>query len=195
MQRPNLRFADVVFAADKFLKTYHPSLTLPIPIEEIVEHKMNLALFAIPGIKSLIGVDAFINSDFTQITVDENCFIKFPERTRFSITHEVGHLVLHKDWYEKYGPKNLESYHSSHDQIDKQTYKYIEIQAHTFAGLVLVPKDLLLKELKKRLGRIPSHENFEILIPVAQDLLEIFQVSGEVILRRLQKEGVIKSSS
>lgn len=106
--------------------------------------------------------------------------------------HEVGHLVLHKNWYEKYGPKSLEDYLSFHERIDKEVYKYLEIQAHTFAGLVLVPTNLLLKELKNRIGKVPSHETPEILIPIAQDLLDIFRVSGEVVWRRLQKEGIIK---
>ena len=43
---PNLKLADVVNAANDFLKTYHPSFSLPIPIEEIVEHKMNIAIAA-----------------------------------------------------------------------------------------------------------------------------------------------------
>lgn len=195
MQSPNLRLIDVVRAANKFLSTYHSSSSLPIPMEEIVEQKMDIALFAVPGIKSLIGVDAFISSDFTQITIDENCFIKYPERTRFSIAHEIGHLILHKDWYEEYGPKNLDDYLSSHDRIDGQIYKYIEIQAQTFAGLVLVPKDLLFTELKKKLGRIPSAESPEILASAVIDLPEIFKVSDAVILRRLQNEGIVKSNS
>lgn len=195
MQSPNLRLIDVVHAADKFLKVYHSSLSLPIPIEEIVEQKMDITLFAVPGIKSLIGIDAFISSDFTQITIDEDCFVKYPERTRFSIAHEVGHLILHKDWYEKYGPKNLEDYLSSHDRMDGGIYKYIEIQAQTFAGLVLVPKDLLLEELIKRLSRVPSMEPPEVLAPFIQDLPEIFKVSDAVILRRLQKEKIIKFNS
>lgn len=194
MQGLNLKYADVVRAAENFLQTYHSSLTLPIPIEEIVEHKMDVALFAISGIKSLIGVDAFISADFTQITIDEYYFTKFPERTRFSIAHEIGHLILHKKWYEKYGPKNLEDYLNFHDRLDNQLYKYIEIQAHTFAGLVLVPKDLLFNELKKRLGTIPRLEVPEVFAPIAQDLLETFQVSGEVMLKRLQKEKIVKTS-
>ncbi len=192
---PNLKLADVVNAANDFLKTYHPSLDLPIPIEEIIEQKMDIAIFAVPGIKSLIGVDAFISSDFSQITVDEDCFVRFPERTRFSIAHEVGHLILHKDWYEKYGPKNFEDYLSSHDKADEQIYKFTEIQAQTFAGLILVPTKLLLNELEKRLGRIPSLESPEILAPAVQDLPEIFKVSDAVILRRLQKEGIVKTNN
>lgn len=195
MSRPNLNFADVANASDNFLRTYHPFLRLPIPIEEIIEQKMNISLYAVPDIKFLLGIDAFISSDFTQITIDKNCFTRYPERTRFSIAHEIGHLILHKNWYEKYGPKSLEDFLDSHDRMDNQIYKYIEIQAQTFAGLVLVPKDLLFNELKKSLGRIPSLESPEILAPAVQDLPEIFNVSDAVILRRLQKEGIVKSNS
>lgn len=195
MQGPNLKFSDVLKAANNFLNTYHPSLSLPIPIEEIVEHKMDISLFAIPAIKSLLGIDAFISADFTQLTVDEECFTKFPERTRFSIAHEVGHLILHKDWYSNHGPKDLTDYLDFPDRVDTQLYKYTEIQAHTFAGLVLVPKDQLLEEIKKRLGRIPSMELPEILASAVQDLPEIFKVSDAVILRRLQKEGILKTNS
>jgi len=194
MHGPNLKYADIEKAADDFLKNYHPTLTLPIPIEEIVELKMSIAVIAVPGIKSLLGIDAFISSDFSQITINEISFSKFQERTRFSIAHEIGHLVLHKDWYEKYGPKNLEDYLTFHDRIDAQIYKFIEIQAHTFAGLVLVPKDSLVNELRIRLGKIPVGESPEILTPIAQDLLDVFKVSGDVIIRRLQKEGIIKSN-
>lgn len=194
MQKPNLTYREVTQAAEKFLKTNHPSSTLPIPIESIVEQKMNISLFVVPGIKKLLGIDAFINSDFNQITIDENSFVTFPERTRFSIAHEIGHLVLHRDWYEKYGPKNFEDYLNSHDRMDNEIYKYIEIQASTFAGLVLVPPKLLMSEMKKKLGKIPIKEEPEIFFPIAQDLLSSFQVSGEVLLRRLQREEIVKSS-
>ena len=195
MQGPNLTLSEVTKAASNFLKLYYPILTPPIPIEEIIELKMDIGLFVVPGIKSLLGIDAFMSSDFSGITIDEDAFVRFPERTRFSIAHEIGHLVLHKEWYKKNGPKGLEDYFTFHDRIDKEIYKYLEIQAHTFAGLVLVPTDLLLRELKLKIGKIPSNETPEILIPIAQDLLDTFKVSGEVIWRRLQKEKIIKINS
>ena len=58
-----------------------------------------------------------------------------------------------------------------------------------------MPKELLLGELEKRLGRIPSMEPPEVLAPFIQDLPEIFRVSDAVILRRLQKENIIKLNS
>jgi Zn-dependent peptidase ImmA (M78 family) len=192
---PGLRLIDVTQSAEKFLQKYHSSLTLPIPIEEIAELQMNIAIAVVPGIKSLIGIDSFISSNFTQITIDEKVYNIYPERTRFSIAHEIGHYVLHYNWYKEYGPKNFEDYLTFHERIDPQVYKYLEIQAQTFAGLILVPTTLLLREIKKRLGKLPSLEAPEILTPISQDLLEVFQVSGEVILRRLLKEKLVKLNS
>lgn len=195
MQPPNLTLSNVKRAAEDFIKNFHPSFSLPVPIEDIVELEMKIALVVIPGIKDLIGVDSFISSDFSQITVDEYSFTTYVERTRFSIAHEIGHFVLHKGWYERNGPKNLEDYLTFYDKIDPEIYKFLEIQAQTFAGLVLVPRELLLRKLKMQLGQIPVSEDLEILAPAFQDLINDFQVSGDVILRRLQKEGVVKSNS
>lgn len=195
MEPPNLTLSSVTKAANEFLRKYNPDHILPIPIEEIVELEMKISLVVVPGIKDLIGVDSFISSDFSQITVDEYAFTTYVQRARFSITHEVGHFVLHKDWYEKYGPKNIEDYLTFYDKIDAEVYKFLEIQAQTFAGLVLVPKELLMSELKKKIGKVPQQEAPEILIPIFQDLINTFDVSGEVILRRLQKEGIVKINS
>lgn len=195
MQYPHITATDVQRSASTFLADYHSSLELPIPIEDIVELKMQIALSVIPGIKDLIGVDSFISSDFQHIVVDEFSFTKYVERTRFSLAHEIGHLILHKDWYEKYGPENLEDYLSFYDRIDPEQYKFMEIQAHTFAGLVLVPTEPLKDELAQRLGKVPHMEQPEILAPIFQDLLNTFQVSGEVMLRRLQKEEIVESNS
>lgn len=192
MNPANLKLIDVTRNAEDFLKKYNPSGELPVPIEEIVELNMNIAIVVVPGIKHLLGIDAFINSDFTQITIDEHAYTAFPERTRFSIAHEIGHLVLHANWYKSHGPNNMDDYLTFYDRIDHEIYKYLEIQASTFAGLVLVPKEALLEKLRVKLGRMPANESLELLIPIFQDLLEVFQVSGEVLLRRMQREKIVK---
>ena len=104
---PTLTLADVTRESVNFLKLYYSSLKPPIPIEDIIEIKMGIGLSIVPGIKLLLGIDSFINSDFTGITIDEDCFKLYPERTRFSIAHEIGHLILHKEWYTRNGPKKL----------------------------------------------------------------------------------------
>lgn len=194
MNPSSLRLIDVTRASGEFLQKYNLSGKLPVPIEEIVELKMGIAVVVVPGIKHLLGVDAFINSDFSQITIDEHAYTAYPERTKFSIAHEIGHLVLHAEWYKARGPKTIDDYLTFYDRIDREIYKYLEIQASTFAGLILVPREALLEKLQVKLGRTPSNENLELMIPVFQDLLEVFQVSGEVLLRRMQREKIVRST-
>lgn len=194
MNPANLRLNDVTRVAEEFLHKFKSSEKLPVPIEEIVELEMKISLAVVPGIKQLLSIDAFINSDFSQITIDEHVYTVFPERTRFSIAHEIGHLLLHADWYKIHGPKTLGDYLTFYDRINHEIYKYLEIQASTFAGLVLVPRNALMEKLKSKLGKIPVNESPEFLTPIFQDLLDIFKVSGEVLLRRMQSEKIVRST-
>jgi len=193
MNPSGLTLADVTRKANEFLQKYNPSGSLPIPIEEIVELQMNIALVVVPGIKELLGIDAFISSDFSQITIDEYAYKNYAERTKFSIAHEIGHSILHAEWYQKHGPKDLDDYLTFHDRINQESYKYLEIQANTFAGLILVPTTPLTTLLKTKLGRTPMNEDLSTILPIFQEMLDIFKISGEMLLYRVQKEKLVKS--
>lgn len=195
MNPPGLTLADVNRKANEFLQRYNPSGNLPIPIEEIVELQMNIAIVVVPGIKKLLGIDAFINSDFSQITIDEYAYEHYPERIKFSIAHEIGHSILHADWYKNHGPRSLDEYLTFHERISHEAYKYLEIQANTFAGLVLVPTTSLSRLLNTKLGRAPSNEDLSIVLPIFQELIDAFKVSGETLLYRMQREKFVKSTS
>lgn len=194
MNPSGLSLADVNCKANEFLQKYNPSGALPIPIEEIIELQMHIALVVVPGIKELLGIDAFINSDFSQITIDEYAYENYAERTKFSIAHEIGHSIMHVEWFKNHGPKNLDDYLTFHERISPETYKYLEIQANTFAGLILVPTIPLASLLKAKLGHDPSNEDLSVLLPIFQELLDVFQVSGEMLLIRMQKEKLVKST-
>jgi len=187
-----IRLFDVVSAAEEFLQKYHPSLNLPIPIEDIVELKIGVGLSVVSGIKQLLDIDAFINRGLTEIFIDSFSFEKYVPRTRFSVAHEIGHSILHREWYKKNGPVDAEEYLDFLDRVDEETYKKIERQANTFAGLVLVPTKQLTKLFIKRLGKLPKEEEPELLGSIIQDLPGIFNVSEIPLLWRLQDEKIIK---
>jgi Zn-dependent peptidase ImmA (M78 family) len=190
----HLTLHEVEQRASDFLEKYNNNNVFPLPIEEIVEIELKIFVCAVPGIKSLLGIDGFISSDFSQITIDESLYDNYLNRTRFTLAHEIGHFFLHKDWYQNNGPVDLKSYHKFYDDLDNQDYGYIENQAQTFAGLILVPKDKLINEIKKRIGRIPSNESVAILQPIINDLTDFFAVSEGVIMKRMRKEGILKNS-
>lgn len=181
--------------AYSFLSSYHPSLSLPIPIEEIAESKFNIEIVPVMTMKEEFDADGCLTSDFSTIFIDYSVYTKQENRTRFTIAHEIGHLVLHKELFKTLKIQTANDLYELSDKISNKDYGWLEYQAYTFAGHVLVPKDLLLSEVKKRLGRIPERENPENMFHVFQDLIDIFRVSGEAMLRRLTKEGLVKSNS
>jgi hypothetical protein len=90
-----------------FLQLHHPANTIPIPIEEIIELKLLIDIVPTPGMVAETGVDAATSHDFTQINIDEQQFNSVPNRARFTLAHEVGHLVLHRDFVESHVFKNV----------------------------------------------------------------------------------------
>lgn len=182
-------------AANQFLSNYHPRLSLPIPIEEIAEQKLNLRIHEQMNLKKDYDVDGFLISDLTTIFIDFNLYMNFENRTRFTIAHEIGHFILHSELFKNLNINSVEDLNIFAANLTDEEHGWLEYQAYTFASHVLVPTQLLTNELGKRLGRIPSLEAPEILATVIEDLLDIFQVSGDVLARRLVKEGIIKPNS
>lgn len=181
--------------AAEFLAKYHLSLSLPVPIEEIAEAKLNLKIIPVKTLKRDFDVDGCLDSSLSKIYIDFDLYIQHENRTRFTIAHEIGHLVLHQKVFEKLAINNQNDLYKLADNISSDDYGWLEFQAYSFAGQVLVPKEKLVKEIKTKiiLGTNKSI-TAEELFPIFQELTEAFNVSGEVLLRRLQKEGLVINS-
>lgn len=195
LKPPRLSYSKIGEIAYQFLKDYHPSLTSPVPIEEIAESKLKLIITQEMNLKKDYDVDAFLTSDLTTIFIDFDLYMKHENRTRLTIAHEIGHVIIHGKLFQDLQINSTKDLHNVIEQVTDDDYRWLEYQAYSFAGQVLVPKELLMKEFTKKLGKIPSPETPELLAPILQDLLDVFQVSGEVMLRRLQKEGIVKTNS
>ncbi len=189
---PRLSYKTIGQIADKFLDGYHPKISLPVPIEEIAEQKLKIKIVPTAKLKENYDIDGFLTSDLAAIFLDLDIYLKYENRTRFTIAHEVGHLILHGDIFKKLNINSIEKLNTLSDKLTDEEYGWIEYQAYSFASQVLVPTRQLFGEIKGKLGRIPTNEMPEVFSPIAQDLLQVFQVSGEVLLRRLQKEGILK---
>lgn len=192
---PHFSYKKIGQIADAFLTKHHPNLTLPIPIEEIAEAKLNLKIIPEANLKKEYDVDGFLTSDLSTIFIDFDLYLKYENRTRLTIAHEIGHLFLHGELFKKINIQSIDDLYNFALKITEDEYRWIEYQAYSFGSQVLIPQKLLFREIQKRIGKVPHFEAPEILAPIAQDLLEIFQVSGEAMLRRLEKENIVKSNS
>ena len=120
----------------------------PVPVDKIAGY-LGAAIFYEPfdgqddlsgmlfreGEKKIIGINSSHHSN----------------RQRFSIAHEIGHLVLHnRDLFvDKVVKINFRDSKSS-QAIDKE-----EIAANAFAAELLMPKDFIIAEIKKMLIQKP----------------------------------------
>lgn len=193
---PKWRYNQIRDVAEKVLSQLHPSLSLPIPIEEIIELKLGVRLNTAVGLKENFDIDGFIHTSFKEITLDDEMFNLYEERARFTMAHELGHKYLHKEIYEKFNIENKDMYVKFQNSIPEEDQKWLEIQAHIFAACLLVPTTKLREEVKKAL-KIKGNSlsvQADYSLPYLENLPIIFKVSPAVIYRRLNKEGLLSES-
>jgi len=189
---PFLRYDDLRLRAEEFLAQYHPSRTIPVSIEQIVDVKLGIDIVPMPGLANF-DVVAYLSQDMKEIRVDEFVQRARPNRYRFSLAHELAHKLLHADVFRELrftdiaGWKNLIA-----NEIPDDQYGYLEFQASSLAGLILVPR----AELRSAFFDFvePAQEqgvDFDDAGSGARDAVEgqiarLFEVSSAVVHRRVE---------
>ena len=138
------------------------------------------------------GIDGFLSSDRASISVDESIYQSRPGRYRFTLAHEAGHYILHKDIYEQGNFNTIKEWKVFIGRLSAKQYSWFEWQAYEFAGLILVPANHLDKRLKHHVKYIKSLgiQNEDVILDQAiEELSKDFVVSREVIQRRLNRES------
>jgi hypothetical protein len=185
-------------AADSFRDQYAKE-SCPVEIQDIVEFDLGMKLIPHPGLWEHHGIDAFLTSDFSGICIDENQLLQecYQGRLRFSLAHEIGHKILHRNLWLPLKIERPVDYLRFYDTLDEREYGSIEFQAYEFAGRMLVDPVRLKQELEKQLKKIPSEFDIKrnataIGAYVASPIARVFGVSSVVIEKRLQKEKLIQ---
>ena len=187
---------DIRQRAEDFLAEYHPSGEVPIPILEIVEFDMGIEMFPLPDAQKIYGFMAALSNDLQTIVYDERSDRKNPHRFRFTVAHEIGHLVLHGGLISSLTLKNKQAWKKAISEIDARMYTRLEIQAGIFAAQVLVPTPVLLAGVEEIAQRAEdnkfnlSEAGDDAYDFVARPLAQRFNVSTEVISRRIKAEGL-----
>lgn len=76
----------------------------PIRIEEFVECDLEMDIVPEDRLREDTGSDAIITNDFSSIFIDKAYYLADAclNRVRFSIAHELGHMVLHRDFLSNF---------------------------------------------------------------------------------------------
>jgi len=166
---------------------------IPVDIELIVERELKLDLIPLPGLKRIAGTEAFLSGDLSEIIFDN----ERPEvRIRFSIAHEVGHFVLHKEQINILRAKSYENWKEIIKNIPGPIWGRAEYQASEFAGRLLVPKQALIESIKKRKSLIKQakailNDDSDSLIEyLAPSISKEFCVADKTMSIRFHKEDI-----
>ena len=173
-----------------FLEQHHPSLAIPVPIERIVEMGLGLDIIPFPDLKRCRDLDGFLSSDGEAIYVDQAQLEKSLHRYRFTLAHEVSHLLLHLDLYREAAPKTLAEYLAFQESFDGDLRNAYEFQAMNVAGRILLPRapfvrcaGAVLSGLQARIRETADARTICELL--ASHVAPRFEVSEEVAFRRL----------
>lgn len=145
-------------------------VSLPIPVEHLAES---------------IGAKVVFNNFNDEISglllrTDENLIIGVAKeqpltRQRFTIAHEIGHILLH-EFSEVHVDKNFAVMFRSAESSTAQDI--LEIEANAFAAELLMPESFLEKELRATALDVEDDDQL-------RRLAKMYQVSAQAMTYRL----------
>ena len=118
-----------------------------------------------------------------------------PWRARFTLAHELSHLILHREHFDGREFRTIDQYKKFLVDIPDEVYAWLEWQARNLGGLILVPK----ASLKKYFNEAENAARQAKLDPKTEPAIDYmadwvarhFVVSRSVIKNRLAKDGLI----
>lgn len=171
---PYLEKWKIAREVEKILKENCWMRKMPVDLERLCD-ELGIGIVPVPELNEIFHVDAFIAADFKIIYVDKEEFKKESYRYKFSVAHELGHFVLHREYAD--GLKDLNG--------------YAEFQANYFAGCLLVPENGLVRILNNEFEGSFARNYWDAGLRKLGDALEraqkYFMVSDQVIIRRMRE--------
>jgi len=122
---------------------------LPVDVFTIVELKLRLDVIPFDDLAAKYQIDAALTQDFRGMYVDAESYIVWEKgpvwkqnRLRFTVAHELGHFVLHREQASKLKFSSFDQF-AAHFKGSGGPRYTIEQEANEFAGRLLVPIERL----------------------------------------------------
>jgi Zn-dependent peptidase ImmA (M78 family) len=189
-------FKELSRVAQDFLAAHHPGGELPVPIEGIAEFELGLDIVPVPGLMSDLDVDAFITADLKEIRVDQYIQQRVPARYRASLAHEVGHTLIHGDFFRELRFATIAEWKAVLASMSTSAIDKLEDQARLLGALILVPPSQLKAQFDLAVAKLPGGMRVERLSEKGQELFaggvaKPFEVSAALMFRRLRQDRLI----
>jgi Zn-dependent peptidase ImmA (M78 family) len=151
----------------------------------------------VDGLREELDIDALLMGDLSSILLDKRSFMspRLEYRLRFSVAHEIGHLILHRDIYAGLKHATAREWFDDISAIPEVEYGWVDWQAYEFAGRLLAPTDALREAFQTAVqtARAAGYADWlaadeAALDYIANRIAPKFGVSAEVIAKRLRAE-------
>ncbi len=127
---PVYSYEDLRRKADEFLRKYNSAGNIPIPIEEIVEFDFGINIVPVLGLQREFEVEGFTSGDLKNIYVDEYVYTERITRYRFTLAHEIGHIVLHRRLYDAHRFKSIQAWKEFINSMTEEEHSWLEYQGY-----------------------------------------------------------------
>ncbi len=177
---------------------------VPIDIFEIIEFELGMDVVPRPGLKAEEGHDAYITVDFSQIVVDYEAYmanegLAIHRRARFSVAHELGHSILHKDMIKDFDVSSELSWREfQSNYLTPDQFRRLETQANEFAGRLLVPREVLIEAVRRRKTylAVPGAERLSYedkAFGLAAIICDDFKLNRDVLKYKIINEQILSA--
>lgn len=183
--------------ADLLRAEHSGGRSLPVQILDLAEFDLGLDLVPVNGLREQLDIDALLMGDLSSILLDKRSFMspRLEYRLRFSVAHEIGHLILHRNICAGLQHVSAKEWFDYISAIPDTEYGWVEWQAYEFAGRLLVPPEPLREAVQTSVqaAQAAGYADWLAADEAALDYLATciapkFGVSVEVIAKRLRAE-------
>jgi hypothetical protein len=178
------------------LRAEHPAgRELPVRILDLAEFDLGLELIPVDGLREQMDIEALLMGNLKSVLVDKRAFMnpRLEYRLRFSVAHEIGHLILHRDVYAGLKHATAAEWFDYISAVPEVEYGWVEWQAYEFAGRLLVPPEPLRESFQAAIqsAQVAGYADWlaadeAALDYIASRIAPKFGVSMEVIAKRLR---------
>ena len=156
--------AQIEEQASQLLKKY-PGLEFPVNVIHIANN-LGYECKIFHGDAKMKNISGVVDYDNKQININDS---ESPCRKRFTIAHEIGHIILHP------GENRIDF----RTQPSDRPFDVKEFEANEFAGCLLMPRDIFSQKY--------LHSSF------LKEVCDFFGVSEQALLVRADRLGLAKN--
>lgn len=148
---------DDIFARAEALLDEHELGDAPVEADYVLESIFDIEIVVADELYRTTSVHAFVAGGCRQVFVDREITLRDPAWYNYTLAHEVGHLVLHRQVFAAATHRTRAEFEAFRRRIGTAAYGRLESQAHLFAGALIAPGRLLEATADEVVGIVKAH--------------------------------------